>query len=154
MAEGAARALHARMRVPLLASGHSAGGHLAAWLLARLPAEVVAAALPVSGVFWLEPLIGTSINAALGLDAAMAQALSPALLAPPGRPLHAAVGGAESGEFLRQSRDFAALWGGGFEVLEGLDHFTVLGPLSDPAHPLTIRAAKLAREARGGLSDV
>jgi arylformamidase len=152
-AEAAARALHARMGVPVLAAGHSAGGHLAAWLLARMPAEVVGAALPVSGVFWLEPLIGTSINTALGLDAATARALSPALLPAPGRPLHAVVGGAESGEFLRQSREFAALWGGGFEALDGLDHFTVLGPLSDPAHPLTIHAAMLAGRARGGLSD-
>ena len=153
-AEAAARALHARMGVPMLAAGHSAGGHLAAWLLARLPAEVVAAALPVSGVFWLEPLTHTSINAALRLDAASARALSPALLPAPGRPLRAVVGGAESSEFLRQSREFAALWGGGFEALEGLDHFTVLGPFSDPTHPLTRRAAQLAREARGALSDV
>jgi arylformamidase len=153
-AEAAARALHARMGAPMLVAGHSAGGHLAAWLLARLPAEVAAVALPVSGLFWLEPLLPTSINAALGLDAATARALSPALLPPPGRPLVAAVGGEESGEFLRQSREFAALWGGRCEVLEGLNHFTVLGPLSEPRHPLTLRAAALARAARGGLSPV
>lgn len=153
-AEAAARALHARLGVPLLAAGHSAGGHLAAWLLARLPARVVAAALPVSGLFWLEPLLATSINAALRLDAATARALSPASLAPPGRPLHAVAGGAESTEFLRQSRDFAALWGGGFEALPGLNHFTVLDPFGDPEHPLVERAVGLARRARDGLSDV
>jgi len=146
-AEAAARALHARLRVPLLASGHSAGGHLAAWLLARLPAEIVAAALPISGVFWLEPLVGTSINAALRLDAVAARALSPALLAPPGRPLHAVVGGAESAEFLRQSEALAARWGGTFEALPGLHHFSVLDPLTDPAHPLSARAEALARAA-------
>jgi arylformamidase len=147
-AEAAAHRLHARMGVPLLAAGHSAGGHLAAWLLARLPPEVVGAALPISGLFWLEPLLGTSINTALGLDAPKARALSPALLPNPERPLLAAVGGAESAEFLRQSRSFAALWSGRFEALPGLNHFTVLDPLSEPGHPLTIAAAALARGAR------
>jgi arylformamidase len=127
-AEAAARALHGRMRCPMLVSGHSAGGHLAAWLLARMPPETVAVALPISGLFWLEPLIPTSINTALGLDAQTARALSPALLPPPGRPLIAAVGGEESSEFLRQSREFAAAWGGRAEVLAGLNHFTVLNP--------------------------
>lgn len=148
--EAAARALHGRMGVPALAMGHSAGGHMAAMLLARLPAAMVAAALPISGLFWLEPLLATSINAKLGLDGAAARALSPALLPAPGRPLHAVVGGAESDEFLRQSREFATLWQGGFEALPGLNHFTVLGPLSDAAHTLTIRAARLACDARAG----
>ena len=143
-AEAAARALHARLGRPMVVTGHSAGGHLAAHLLARLPAEMVAAAVPISGLFWLEPLIPTSINTALGLDAATARALSPALRPSPGRPLHAVVGGAESPEFLRQSAEFAALWGGTSEALPGLDHFTVLDPLPDPRHPLTMRIARLA----------
>jgi arylformamidase len=143
-AEAAARALRARLGRPMVASGHSAGGHLAAHLLARLPAEVVAAAVPISGLFWLEPLIPTSINTALGLDPATARALSPALLPSPGRPIHAVVGGAESSEFLRQTAEFAPLWGGTSEALPGLDHFTVLSPLPDPQHPLTMRIARLA----------
>lgn len=151
-AEAAAAALHARMGTPMLVSGHSAGGHLAAWLLARMPPGMVAAALPISGLFWLEPLIPTSINNALGLDARTARALSPALLPPPGRPVLAAVGGEESGEFLRQSGEFAEAWGGSAEVLAGLNHFTVLAPLSEPRHPLTMRAAALARAARGGVT--
>ncbi len=112
-AEAAARALHARLGRPMLVSGHSAGGHLSAMLMARLPAEVVAAALPVSGVFWLEPLIPTSLNTALGLDAATARELSPALLPSPGRPLHCAVGGAESSEFLAGVAGGAAADGSG-----------------------------------------
>jgi arylformamidase len=153
-AEAAATVLHARMGTPMLVSGHSAGGHLAAWLLARMAPEVVAVALPISGLFWLEPLLPTSINEALGLDAEAARALSPALLPPPGRPVIAVVGGEESSEFLRQSREFAAAWGGRAEVLAGLNHFTVLGPLSEPRHPLTMRAAALARAARGGVSNL
>lgn len=146
-AEAAARALHARLGRPIVASGHSAGGHLAAMLLARLPPAMVAGAVPISGLFWLEPLVPTSINTALGLDAAAARALSPGLMAGDGRPVHAVVGGAESDEFLRQSREFAALRGGSFEALPGLDHFTVLSPLPEPRHPLTMRVAALASQA-------
>lgn len=153
-AEAAALALHARLGRPMLASGHSAGGHLSAMLMARLPAKVVAAALPVSGLFWLEPLVPTSLNAALGLDAATARDLSPALLPSAGRPLHCAVGGAESSEFLRQSREFSELWGGSWEALDGLDHFTVLAPLSQAGHPLTMRAARLAWQACGTVSNI
>ncbi|WP_424813883.1 alpha/beta hydrolase [Roseococcus sp. YIM B11640] len=153
-AEAAAQAMHARMGLPMVVSGHSAGGHLTAALMARLPAEVVAAGVPVSGLFWLEPLVETSLNKALGLDAAEARALSPALLPSPGRPLHCAVGGAESGEFLRQSRAFAELWGGTWEALPGLDHFTVLSPLPQADHPLTMRVARLAWQACGAVSII
>ena len=60
-------------------------------------------------------------------------------------PHHAAVGGGESAEFLRPSRDFAARWGGAWEVLPGLNHFTVLGALADPASTLAARAAGMSR---------
>jgi arylformamidase len=56
--------------------GHSAGGHLAAALLATdwsktpgVPDDLVRRAYAISGVFELEPLIPTSINEALRLDA-------------------------------------------------------------------------------------
>jgi arylformamidase len=135
----------------MLAIGHSAGGQLAAMLLATdwraldpaLPADLVASALPISGVFELEPLRTTSIAAALRLDDATIRALSPRFLPSPGRPLHCLVGGAESGEYRRQSREMAAAWGGGFEEAPGADHFTVIAPLADPASALTVRAKAL-----------
>jgi arylformamidase len=126
-------------RRPALAFGHSAGGHLAAMLLAS---GHVPAALPVSGVFELAPLRHTTIGAALQLTAAEARALSPRFLPPPPPPggwLHAVVGSAESTEFRRQTHDFAAAWGGTAEELPGLDHFTVLAPFSDPKNPLIAR---------------
>lgn len=137
----------------ILAMGHSAGGHLAAMLLASdlpafapgLPPDVVPAALPVSGVFELEPLLPTSIGRGLNLTREEARALSPRWLPPPGKALHAVVGGAESPEFLRQTHDFAAAWGGSAEEIPGANHFTVLDPLTDPDHPLTLRAAGMAR---------
>jgi arylformamidase len=139
----AARMLRTRHGGPVLAAGHSAGGHLAAMLLALEP-EAVRAALAISGVFELEPLRHTSIGTALRLDAAMARALSPRFLPRPAGALHCVVGGDESREYLRQSRDMAAAWGGGSEVLAGADHFTVLAPLADPMSDLVSRAKSLA----------
>jgi arylformamidase len=150
-AEDAALRLHARLGLRLLAMGHSAGGHLAAWLLARRPE--VGAALPISGLFWLEPLLATSLNAKLRLGLEEARRLSPALRPSAAKPLHAVVGGEESSEFLRQTREFAPLWGGTAEVLPGLNHFTVLEPLAEPTHPLTVRAAALAVQACGLVMD-
>ena len=146
--------LHRRRGGRLLAAGHSAGGQLAALLLATdwpafqpgLPARLVGVALPVSGVFELGPLRGTSIATALRLTGADIATLSPRLLPPPAfEGLHVVVGGAESDEFIRQSRDFATHWGGSFEALPGANHFTVLDPFTDPAHPLMIRAGNMAR---------
>jgi arylformamidase len=65
----------------IVLAGSSAGAHLAAMLALSSAADVAAAVL-VSGIYELEPLIGTTINDALGLDAATARAMSP-LLAPP-----------------------------------------------------------------------
>lgn len=151
--------LHGRHGRRLLATGHSAGGHLAAMLMATdwraldpaLPADLVPAGLPISGVFELEPLLPTTIARALGLDAAAARALSPRRLPRPrgAVALHAVVGAAESAEFIRQTRDFTAAWGGSWEALPGANHFTVLAPLSDPASPLVARAAAMAERLAG-----
>ena len=137
----------------MLAIGHSAGGQLAAMLRATdwpgfapgLNEDVVPAALPISGVFELEPLLPTSIARALNLTPEQARALSPRFLPPPGGEIHAVVGAAESDEYRRQTRDFAAAWGGTAEEIPSANHFTVLDPLTDPGHPLTLRAAAMAR---------
>jgi arylformamidase len=148
----AALFLHRRLGRRILAMGHSAGGHLAAMLLATdwraidpaLPADLVPAALAVSGVFEVEPLLATTTGTALRLTAERARALSPRWMPSPGRPLHCLVGGAESGEFIRQSRDFATAWKGSCEVAPGANHFTVIAPFADPASGIVARAATLA----------
>ncbi|MFC7539329.1 alpha/beta hydrolase [Siccirubricoccus deserti] len=71
----AAVLLHRRTGRRLLAAGHSAGGHLTAMLMATdwrarhpaLPADLVPAGLPISGVFELPPLLPTTIATALRL---------------------------------------------------------------------------------------
>ncbi len=133
----------------LLALGHSAGGHLAAMLLATdwaahgLPRGTVRAALPISGLFDLEPLRHTTVNGPLGLDAATAHRLSPVHLPSPGLPLHAVVGGEEGAEYTRQSRSIAAVWCGTWEAMAGANHFTVVTPLGDPRSALVGAAVGL-----------
>jgi arylformamidase len=154
----AARALAGEGRTRLVAAGHSAGGHLTACLLATkwrdvdsgLPDRLIRAGYAISGLFDLPPLVGTSINGALGLDGAEAEALSPLFWpAPAGTLLDAVVGGDESGEYHRQSRDIVRVWGEAgvgarFETIEGANHFTVIAPLADPASAMTARIADLA----------
>jgi len=134
-------------------SGHSAGGHLAACLLSEGRAS---AAVAISGVFDLAPLIPTSLNVALRLDAREAAALSPIHWpvpngsTPGGTVLDCVVGGEETSEFIRQSQDMVGLWGTKgvetrFEALPGLNHFTVLDPLFDRDSGLVKRVAELAK---------
>jgi arylformamidase len=144
----------------LIACGHSAGGHLAATLLATdwkqrapdLPAGIVPAAFSISGLFDLAPLVNVSMNADLLLDAAAARRDSPLFWEIPAgaRALDAWVGGKESSEFLRQSRTIADAWGkkgvaARYVEVAGADHFTVVDPLSDPQSAMTERLVELAR---------
>jgi arylformamidase len=148
-------------------TGHSAGGHLTAAMVATdwskvagVPADLVRAGVAISGVFELAPLIGTSINDLVGLDETSARVASPLLWpAPPkGRTLVAAVGGDESPEFLRQSRIIADAWacaGVTTEcfVVPGTNHFTVVDALTDPQAPLFQKVTALARQVSGGVRD-
>jgi arylformamidase len=148
----------ARLGHPLVVSGHSAGGHLAACMLATdwpafdatLPKNLVSAAYAISGLFDLPPLVGTSINKALQLDEASAKAASPLFSAPPARgSLDAIVGGNESAEYFRQSRTIVEAWGRGiatrFGTVVDANHFTAIAPLADPDSPMVLRLKELAR---------
>jgi arylformamidase len=125
----------------IVLAGHSAGAHLAT-MVALAAREAVAGLVLVSGVYDLEPLVGTSINEALRMDASAARNLSPSR-----RPLHgmppAVVcwGDNETGAFKAQSRDFASqLVDSGvpcrsFEV-PGRHHFDVVLDLMHAGTPL------------------
>lgn len=153
----AARAL-ARLGRPLVASGHSAGGHLAACLLATdwraldpsLPNDLVMAAYTISGLFDLVPLIETSLNKALRLDPDSARAASPLFWQPPAHgSLDALVGGNESAEYFRQSRAIVEQWGVAgvatrFDTIADANHFTAIAPLADPASSMVARLKQLA----------
>jgi len=145
-------------RGAILVSGHSAGGHLAAMLIATdwtargLPARPFHAALPVSGLFELAPLIRTTMNQAIRLDEASAALLSPARLQPTfNLPLLMAAGEHEPCEFHRQGSLLAAAWPSlRAEVLAVPDtnHFTIVEKLADPDHPLNRAACDLLAAAR------
>ncbi len=150
------RRFHKRMMV----YGHSAGGHLAACLVATdwktlapdAPADLVPAAYAISGLFDLAPLLQISVNQDLKLDEKRAHACSPLYWSvPPGRTFDAVVGALESSEFLRQSKTIAEAWRQGptqtrYEEIAGTNHFTVVDALTDGNSAMTKRVAELARE--------
>ncbi|MGA7999608.1 MAG: alpha/beta hydrolase [Bradyrhizobium sp.] len=149
----------ARLGRSLVVSGHSAGGHLAACMLATdwqaydasLPRDLVVAAYAISGLFDLGPLVGTSINKAMGLEDATARAASPLFWKTPARgSLDAVVGENESAEYFRQSRTIVEQWGAAgiatrFGVIPGANHFTAIAPLADAGSPMVARLMELAR---------
>ena len=133
----------------LVVAGHSAGGHLAAMLVATdwsargSPSEL-AGAVAISGVFDLEPLVQVSFNADLKLDPARARAVSPIHLRPRSSvPMLVAAGADETSEFIRQSWLLWERWPechsrgrrGPLFVPER-HHFSVVSDLGDPASEL------------------
>ena len=135
----------------VVVSGHSAGGHLAACMLATQ--AYVHAAFAISGLFDLRPLVGTSINAALRMDEEEAERLSPMFWPPPvGKTLDAVVGAEESSEYLRQSATIVRAWGEAgvatrYEEIENANHFTVIAPLAEASSDMCGRLKQLADSA-------
>lgn len=139
--------------------GHSAGGHLAAMMLAciwpvygkELPADLVKNALSISGLHDLAPIQHTPfLQSDLRLTPQQVRQVSPALLPAPSHGTLAAVaGGDESAEFHRQVELIRAAWGPATvpvaELLAGLNHFSVLDALLQPEH----RLHRIAQELLG-----
>jgi arylformamidase len=99
--------------------GHSAGGHLTGMMLATqwnqlgddLPHNLVKAAIPMSGLYQLQPLRQTTINDALGMDASIAHDNSPYFLKPAtDAPILVTIGGGESAELHWQTHQFVEKW--------------------------------------------
>ena len=136
--------------------GHSAGGQLAAMMLAcawkvfdpELPADVVKRAMGLSGLYDLAPLMHTpSLQEALRLTPQQVHDASPARLPAPARGRFVAVvGGDESGEYLRQNRLIQQAWGRErvplAAALPGLNHFSIVDALVTRG----TRVNRLARE--------
>ncbi|MBL4646810.1 MAG: alpha/beta hydrolase [Rhizobiales bacterium] len=139
---------------PLLITGHSAGGHLAAWLcqkdtLARTGSDIIGG-FGISGIYDLKPMLQTSMNKDFKLDIESAAASSPFLEEPQKDIIFDAwVGGNESGEFTRQSEMFAASWhtqGASTTFIEiaSANHFTAIEPLTNADSLMVKRIVGLA----------
>ncbi len=116
---------------PIVVTGHSAGGHLAA-RMATLDCGV-RRVVPISPLSDLRPLRLTQMNATLQIDAAEAQSESPALLARrPEVDCHVWVGGQERPAFLWQARTLSENWNCPWTVAPGRHHFDVIDDLAQP----------------------
>ena len=121
-------------------SGHSAGGHLTARMMAthwpaidsQLPQDLIRGAIPISGLYELEPLVHTSINDGPQMDVEEARAESPCNIPPATiAPQLVVVGGGETEEFFRQADDYAEKFRTGERKMERYnvlndDHFDEL----------------------------
>ena len=141
----------------IMVSGHSAGGHLAACMVATdwkkldssAPADLAPAGYAISGVHDLAPLLHLAGNAEFKLDAAEARRISPLFWpVPRGSVLDAVVGGDESSEFLRQSKIIADDWRERgvetrYEAIPGMNHFTICDAMTNPDSAMTMRLVAL-----------
>ena len=137
-------AMAAEVPGPLSLSGHSAGGHLVARMLApgMLPDDVAGRlthVVPISPVSDLRPLLKTSMNAQFGMDLAAAEAESPVLQPAPTVAVTVWVGADERPVFLDQARWLAQAWDCGHVVVPGKHHFDVIDALEDPESDLLRR---------------
>jgi len=143
----------------IVVSGHSAGGHLAACMVATdwksldagAPADLVPAGYSISGLFDLSVLLHLSSNADFKLDEAEARRVSPLFWSVArGRALDAVVGALESSEFLRQSKIIADGWRERgvetrYQAIPGMNHFTICDAMTDPDSAMTARLVELAK---------
>lgn len=142
--------------------GHSAGGQLAAMMLAcawraydpKLPDDLVKAALSISGLHDLEPVMRSPyLQQSVHLTPGQVNLASPARLpAPASGRLYAVCGGDESEEFHRQNRAIRDAWGARrvplCEIHPGLNHFSVLDALARPGSRLNRLALELTLDHR------
>jgi len=121
---------------PLYLVGHSAGGHLVARMgcadMMGAWGDRVARIMPISPLSDLAPLMETSMNAELRLDAQEAARESPLSHDAPACPVTVVVGSVERPAFLDQAKWLVDRWGAPQIVEEGKHHFDVIEGLEDP----------------------
>ena len=138
-------------REQLFVSGHSAGGHLVAMMMATdwpafdvgLPAQPICGGCGISGLYDLEPIRLCFLNEDLKLSEETATRNSPmkqkrTCLS----PLLLPVGGSEGPEYLRQSNELSEAWSCSGEtpkvlVMPGHNHFSIAAQLDDSESELS-----------------
>ena len=146
----------------LVVAGHSAGGHLAACMMATdweslhhgLPHNLVSAGMGISGIYDLTPLLKTPVNDAVRMSNESAIAASPINWIPDAiHQFEAWVGSEESNEYHRQSRELAARWSmlgtpTNCVLDEGTNHFNIISGLTQPKSALTERLVELVKRPK------
>ena len=135
---------------PIVLAGHSAGGHLVSmlhtvdWSKRGVDTTRVGGSIAISGIYDLEPLLHTSMNADIRLDPAQVPGVSPVHLAALlERPLLLFSGAQESHEFRRQSVLLHRAWPAICQVpveMPGCHHFSVVDSFAD-ANSAAFRSA-------------
>ena len=138
-------------REKIFVSGHSAGGHLVAMMMATdwpkfdigLPAQPICGGCGISGLYDLEPIRLCFLNEDLKLSEETARRNSPmkqrrTCLA----PLLLPVGASEGPEYLRQSNELSEAWSRSGEtpkvlVMPDHNHFSIATQLDDPNSKLS-----------------
>jgi arylformamidase len=131
----------------LYIAGHSAGGQLAAMLLATAPiatgrenanavADIIQGVCAISGLFNLIPIHLSDINEVLNMDKEITLRNSPIQYIPASQPaLSIVVGGDETDEFLDQSRELYTYWKENIETeivhIQGLNHYSIVETMLD-----------------------
>ena len=119
----------------IVVSGWSAGGHLTAMALSH---PHVKAGMAISGIYDLEPIRHSYLNAKLGLDEATSRRNSPLMQAGGAmKPLSLVVGNAELPLLRKQTSDFAAHRAKyglpvSYEEIPGANHFTIMNEMASP----------------------
>ncbi len=142
--------------------GHSAGGHLAACVMAtewqkihsELPLDLIASGMGISGLYNLMPILKTPINNVLDMDEKQAKSASPIHWVPEAmQQFDAWVGSEESGEYHRQSRELADHWSllgtpTYYVSVPDANHFTIVDQLVQPDSPMVKRLVKLVEQPK------
>lgn len=126
---------------PVVVTGHSAGGHLAARMactdMPKALTERVLRVVPISPIADLAPIARTKMNTALHLTDAEVDAESPARLTRrPTCEAHVWVGMMERPVFLWQARLLSEEWDCPWTPVAARNHFSVIDDLADPKSDL------------------
>jgi arylformamidase len=132
-------------------SGWSAGGHLTSMALSH---RHVKAGMAISGIYDLEPIRHSYLNAKLGLDEAMSRRNSAIMQAGGAmKPLSLVAGSAELPLLRKQTADFAchrAKYGlpVTYEEIPGANHFTIMNEMTSPTGRITTLIRQLFEPTR------
>jgi arylformamidase len=145
----------------IIVSGHSAGAHLTAMLMAAawpvyaddLPTDLVKGGVMLSGLYDLAPVqLADFINADLQLTTERVAHLSPAAMPQSWHaPFITAVGGLESDEFKRQNALIGMQWKNSHVrdiALPGINHLTICDAFASRDHALFEATCELILQKR------